>query len=329
MFENAWWQKYTEEYYWVEVTKRDDIGENLRAPLKNTGSKDYFSYSILQQMCPKDLVIHYDGKISAITGISKVADSWVESPIDWIPSKKQKKGDKPNIIPGQMVKLSDYTNIRKVTLKQIQKKNNEIEYIIEDLKNRYNKAPYFPFGPASKKRNYLSTNEGYGFAVSQSFVDLFPKLKEALDKLRDGKKIKSQTDVPEKAPVNQDKEDAVEFYAFERAKKYYTKKGFDVEAMPRKGFPYDLKARKGDKELHIEVKGLSGKLEKIDLTWKEYEHCIKHPKNSVLFVVSEIKCMAPTNKRKKWKCSNGIIKEKNPWIINKSNLKPTTYSLTV
>ena len=32
MFENVWWQKYTEEYYWVEVTKRDDIGEDLRAP---------------------------------------------------------------------------------------------------------------------------------------------------------------------------------------------------------------------------------------------------------------------------------------------------------
>ena len=81
-------------------------------------------------------------------------------------------------------------------------------------------------------------------------------------------------------------------------------KGFNVEAMPRKGFPYDIKAKKGDKELHVEVKGLSGKLQKIQLTWKEYEYCISHPKNSVLYVLSEIKCAAPTKKRKKWKCSN-------------------------
>ena len=66
MFENVWWQKYTEEYYWVEVTKRDDIGEDLKAPLKDGGNKDYWSYSILQQMRPGDLVIHYDSSVKAI-----------------------------------------------------------------------------------------------------------------------------------------------------------------------------------------------------------------------------------------------------------------------
>lgn len=329
MFENVWWQKYTEEYYWVEVTKRDDIGEDLRAPLKDSGNKDSWRYSILQQMCPGDLVVHYDSNVKAIIGISRVADSWKESAIDWIPSKQQKKDDKPNIRPGQMVKLTDYNKIRKLTLKQIQKNNDEIEYIVEDLRTRYNKPPYFPFSPATEKRKSLSVNEGYGFVISQSFVDLFPKLKEALDKFRKGKKIKLGNDKPDRQPVNQDKKDAVEYYAFERAMKYYQQKGFSVEAMPRKGFPYDIKAKKGDKELHVEVKGLSSKLEKIQLTWKEYEHCIAHPKNSVLYVLSEIKCTAPTKKRKKWKCSNGVLKEENPWRINKSNLKATTYSLEI
>ena len=43
---NKWWNQFKEEYYWVEVTRRDDIGENLKSPQKNKDqNKPYFPCS--------------------------------------------------------------------------------------------------------------------------------------------------------------------------------------------------------------------------------------------------------------------------------------------
>ena len=98
-----------------------------------------------------------------------------------------------------------------------------------------------------------------------------------------------------------------------------------VDEKPRKNFPYDLEAKKGDTELHIEVKGKSiDDPESIDLTYKEVKHSIDNPSSSVLFIVHGIK-VTPTKNANKFRTSGGKIIERNPWMIDKAKLTPRSY----
>jgi len=175
-FENAWWRTYSKPYYWFEVTRRDDIGENLEARLNN---KENWTHLILKYMYPGDLVIHYDTNLKAIVGVSEVKNEYK------IVSKNNKRH--------RVVKLNNYSKIQKVTLHQIQKKNDKIKDIIEDLKKRSKSKTYFPVSPSTSKRKSLSVNQVYACIVNQNFVDLFPKLNEALNSLREGKKLRKST----------------------------------------------------------------------------------------------------------------------------------------
>ena len=331
LFRDAWWRKYTEDYYWFELTG-EKRGEYLRAPLYDSSGKERPDYSLLQQMYPGDLVIHYDRNVRAIVGISRVSKRWTKGKMDWTPETKKKSKTEPNIVDAQIVKLTSYTNIKAIPLTKIRQFNDEISLIVSQLKEKY-KSTYFAFSEATHKKPYVDPNQKYASVVNQSFVDLLPSLKKSLDQLKGGKKPSKQANeiIPPRAPVNQDKRDAVENYAFEKAVAYYKSKGYEVESMPRKSFPYDVKAlsETTGRELHVEVKGLSGKLQKITLTHHEESYSKENPENSVLFIVSEIKCKPPSSKSKKWKCSGGKIYEENPWIIDDSNLKATEFSYTI
>ena len=52
--------------------------------------------------------------------------------------------------------------------------------------------------------------------------------------------------------------------------------------MPRRNFPYDLKAKKNEEELYIEVKGKEGPAESVDVSRKEVIHCKENYGKSVL-----------------------------------------------
>ena len=95
--------------------------------------------------------------------------------------------------------------------------------------------------------------------------------------------------------------------------------------MPRKNFPYDLKATKDNEILHVEVKGRSVSDESVYLTWRERRHNKKNPDKSVLFFVNEIKCFPPNKVGGKYRTSGGKEKVFKPWRIEKEDLKATQY----
>ena len=327
---NKWWNQYKEEYYWVEVTSRDDIGENLKSPQKNTSGKDYWGYSILKEMYPGDGVIHYDLNTRSIVGVSEVSERWKENITTWVPSNKKNLRGVGR--PGFLVDLRDYRNIRPVKLEQIQKKHQQVKNIINNLEERF-KTSYFPFHLTSEERNYVSTNEGYAFIVTQDFADLFPSLKKALEnknKSQENKKqIERKSETKSKRSrgykVDPVKNEAIELHAVRKAIEFYEDKGYLVDEKPRKNFPYDLEAKKGDTELHIEVKGKSiDDPESIDLTYNEVKHSIDNPSSSVLLIVHGIK-VTPTKNANKFRTSGGKIIERNPWMIDQAKLTPRNY----
>jgi hypothetical protein len=58
---NRWWAGSPRENLWLEVTRRDDIGVNLKAPQTNEKGEDYWSYSLIHEIQEGDIVYHYDG----------------------------------------------------------------------------------------------------------------------------------------------------------------------------------------------------------------------------------------------------------------------------
>ena len=331
---NRWWYRLEEQHYWFELTERSDLGKNLKAPQKDQGGRDYWSYSLLKEMKVDDYVVHYHKKDKSIEAVSQVAKPWVSHPIVWAPSKKKKwKKFKGTERPGLLVELKNFKRIKPLALDQIRKKNAEIEIILNNLVLRYS-AAYFPFAPKSTKRP-LSVNEGYGFVVTQEFVDLFPRLSSIFEKGFQEPKIIEEVETKTtddkkkkiaKRKVSSAKNEAVELYAVEKAVKYLTEQNYKIERMPRKSFPYDLKATKENIELHVEVKGKSDTGEKVIVSRNEVKHSKKNAQNSVFILVHSIKANLTA---KGYKASGGKLVVKNPWALDDNDLDPYTYEYFV
>ena len=329
---NRWWYRLEDQYYWFELTKRDysEMGKNLQAPKTNYSNKDYWSYSILKEMREDDYVLHYHKNDKAIIGVSQVAKPWVTGAITWAPDRKKREQTKPSF----KVELKNYKKISPITLDQIRKKREEVEMVVKGLVEKYN-AAYFPFVlPKSNKRR-LSLNEGYGFIVTQEFVDLFPKINSSFDKgfqepkLIEGTEDKSLDNKKKKKTkkkISSAKNEAIELYAVEKAVKYLIEQNYKIERMPRKSFPYDLKATKSNIELHVEVKGKSDTGEKVIVSRNEVKHSKNNPQNSVFILVHSIKANLTA---KGYRTSGGKLVVKNPWALSDEELNPYTYEYFV
>jgi len=96
--------------------------------------------------------------------------------------------------------------------------------------------------------------------------------------------------------------------------------------MPRKSFPYDLKATKENQELHVEVKGKSDTGEKVIVSRNEVKHSKNNVQNSVFILVHSIKARLTP---KGYKASGGKLVELNPWNLNDNDLNPYTYEYLI
>ena len=54
-----WWDELPDERYWCEVTDRPDIGADLKSPQADESGKKQWSYSLLREVWPGDIVFHY------------------------------------------------------------------------------------------------------------------------------------------------------------------------------------------------------------------------------------------------------------------------------
>lgn len=73
---NDWWTAEPAERYWMEITDRQDgLGDDLNAPTLDGGGRPYWSYSLVTETRPGDIVLHCHDKLAgepAIVGWSEV-----------------------------------------------------------------------------------------------------------------------------------------------------------------------------------------------------------------------------------------------------------------
>lgn len=113
---------------------------------------------------------------------------------------------------------------------------------------------------------------------------------------------------------------AVELQAMSVVEDHYSSEGWtciDVSGTE----PFDLKLVRGDEQLHVEVKGLSGPGEAVTLTANEVRHAQTFP-NCILAVVDDIRIEETPNGPA---AAGGALRLWDPWIIDEDRLRPTQY----
>ena len=113
---------------------------------------------------------------------------------------------------------------------------------------------------------------------------------------------------------------AVELQAMSVVEDHYSSEGWtciDVSGTE----PFDLKLVRGDEQLHVKVKGLSGPGEAVTLTANEVRHAQTFP-NCILAVVDDIRIEETPNGPA---AAGGALRLWDPWIIDEDRLRPTQY----
>jgi Protein NO VEIN, C-terminal len=111
---------------------------------------------------------------------------------------------------------------------------------------------------------------------------------------------------------------ALENHAMDVAKKYFKKKGFDVDDVSARR-PYDLLCKRGTTEYHVEVKGTTTSGETIVLTNNEVKHACNPRNFCVLFVLHSIQL-------DEGKPSGGKQLVLDPWQPHQDCLTPVNYT---
>jgi hypothetical protein len=177
-----WWESDPTERYWCEITDRDDIGANLWAPKLNESGKPYWSYSLVRQVPPGDIVFHYSTVENAIVGASVAGGPVGDRPIYWAPHgtvgrSKEERPDEAK--PGWSLPLYGFTQTKPpLTLKQLDAETGWIRELKQQIEKR-GKARL----PVQLYPGGLRANQAYLTKLPKAFVDHWRALSAVVEKL--------------------------------------------------------------------------------------------------------------------------------------------------
>ena len=116
--------------YWLEITKRPDLGDDLWAPQTiEDGKKSYWGYSLIHDVRPGDIVLHYHKRKKAIVAYSRADGTAGAEDIEWAAqgTSARSAGIKPHRRPGWSLSLTRTLLLRSpLTLATIRKRHRQI-----------------------------------------------------------------------------------------------------------------------------------------------------------------------------------------------------------
>lgn len=173
---NRWWQELEGETYWLELTDREDLGVDLRAPLLDEAGKPNWRYTLFQEVQPGDTVFHYQKRSGGIVAVSTVAGVPAEHPIVWGArgSYAREKGTTPHTRPGYRVPIRDFRTLPKmVSARDIEAVKPALRQLSRALADKHGSI-YFPFELSEKRPT--RPLQGYAFKLPSAFMSYFPQL---------------------------------------------------------------------------------------------------------------------------------------------------------
>lgn len=178
----GWWKSDASERFWLESTDRPDLGTDLHAPLLNEQGKDFWSYSLLKEMQPGDIVFHYYKPEQAIVARSVVSSSQPRSiSTRWSArgTSARKNGTQPYDRDGLAVDIKDFRRLEHpVPVTVLAARIEEVREIVAALTAKHGSL-YFPFELGNKRAPRAL--QGYAFKLPKAFVEMFSELAEAAE----------------------------------------------------------------------------------------------------------------------------------------------------
>ena len=105
-----WWSGHSGENVFMEITRRDDIGTDLKAPLAARGGVETPGYTLVGAVEAGSIVVHYDSNSEEIVGVSRATGERVNQPIWWAArgTYARKANVEPAWLPGLTVALEGF-----------------------------------------------------------------------------------------------------------------------------------------------------------------------------------------------------------------------------
>jgi hypothetical protein len=290
-----WWERDAGENVWMEITRRDDIGADLKAPSAARGGVVTASYVLVPLVQPGDVVVHYDSRQEAIVGVSVASNAAEPAPIYWVArgSYARRAGEQPRWLPGLRVALDQYRQLEPpVRLAEIRRHKEALLTLRRQIQAGVGRQPiYFPW---IAYQDTLRTFQSYLVKMPREAIGLFPQLRAMVDQAKaraSGLVLASPTEQAEEAvkdaagkvarrargqgfQLDQEVKVAVEALAMNMATDFYNK-AWDVEDVHGTK-SYDLICCRGDELKHVEVKGTTTDGAEVILTPNEVMHA-NHP----------------------------------------------------
>jgi hypothetical protein len=183
----VWERRRSSKVVFLEITEREDLGENLHAPQLAEGGRD--RYRLISETRLGDTVLHYHQPSDAIVGMSRVAGPRRESTIFWAAkgTSARSRQIKPYARPGWLVPLAGYVPLDPpTTQEQIIAKRSAVFALRDQLALQYGSGLHFPYYRYGTDQ--LRTLQAYMAIFPRELLDLFPDLRmqvEAFERLND------------------------------------------------------------------------------------------------------------------------------------------------
>lgn len=178
-----WFHGRTEERFWLEITKRPDIGADLNAPQFDEAGSRHWSYWLLTQAREGDLVFHYKAPLNSIVSVSRIGGPAYEDEVVWGSLAGEKTAPYPR--PGWRVPLEGRLELEQpVDLRQVREREEAIKRVKSALEADTKGALYFPFEVGEKRPPRAA--QAYLVKFPARLVDEFPALAAAVRDLEKG-----------------------------------------------------------------------------------------------------------------------------------------------
>lgn len=290
---NLWWSDRPAERFWMEITDRSDLGQNLLAPQLDGVGKEQWSYSLVTETRPGDIVLHWHKTRAgqpALVGWSEVTGPLSVGSISW-----QARGTRgrarggPTKGPSWIMQCGGFNPFADaITIEVVRAHEPAVRAVWDVLRTEVAGPLYFPF-------TFYASG---GLRAAQAYLTKFPRaLVEALPPLAAFLRDSSAQAVP--VPAKQSEgavnvavgtsrvqdpvlRKAIEDHAVARAVQYYCERG--ATRVDVVGKPYDLAVHGLGPERHVEVKGSTLEAVAVELTANEVTHARNYPETDLIVV---------------------------------------------
>jgi hypothetical protein len=170
---HKWWVNRPQETIWLEVTRREDLGANLKAPQTDEHGQTFWSYALIREISDGDVVYHYDGNTQAIVARSVATGIVWEDDIIWAARGLSARSANiaPHVRPGWYLGLEHFERLASpITLDRIRENANNVRSLAATLATAVGKPLYFPFELSNRP---IRPMQGYLFKLPIGFLELF------------------------------------------------------------------------------------------------------------------------------------------------------------